>query len=70
MADLMKRLSAELVAANKAGDNDLADVLRLASAELAGLRRDAERYRWLRLRIGGRDHVEEDFAEHPQYSAG
>lgn len=37
---------------------------------LAGLRRDAERYRWLRLRIGGRDHVEEDFAEHPGYSDG
>ncbi len=45
--DLMERLSAELVAANKAGDNDLADVLRLASAELAGLRRDAERMNWM-----------------------
>ena len=37
-------------------------------AECEKLRRDAKRYRWLRDRIGGREHIEDEFVGHPGYS--
>lgn len=47
MADLIERLSAELVSANKHGDPDLAALIREAAAALEAAREDSERLDWL-----------------------
>ena len=44
--------------------------VRALLAEVDALRKDAERYRWLRERIAGKEHVDEDFANNPGYSDG
>lgn len=36
--------------------------------ERENLRKDAERYRWLRERIAGKEHVEDEFIGHPGYA--
>ena len=37
-------------------------------AECEQLRKNAERYRWLRDRIGGHEQIEDEFVGHPGYS--
>lgn len=46
------------------------DTIRELLAERDALVRDAKRYRWLRERIAGKEHVDEDFANNPGYSDG
>lgn len=62
MSDISKMLRDRADAHN--GDrlcDEAADLIDRLTAERDALRADAERYRWVRLRIAGREAVEDDF---------
>lgn len=61
MDDLIERLRDPPSVHEFDGERLLYALCSEAAAALESAREDAERYRWLRMRIGGREHVEDEF---------